>query len=242
MYFVWVSEGVPHGHQPKLLHMMKSHSRASPPSSSLVSHTHPSLPPILNLSISHLAFASSPLASVPSARALITSLSRWHPMMSGHQFPTPRCSHLSFFFFPFTHIATAFIAYSLSLHFCSSSLISYLPFNPYSHLLSGSLSNTPFLCFFLPSVLLPPHSQWIVLYSSLCHSYILYQCHSYLWLLYSTLVSLQQMSYIWKWASISHCSLYCSFYSHPVLFYPVAENTHSNLTHMQYMSHTEHNS
>lgn len=29
-----------------------------------------------------------------------------------------------------------FIAYSLSLHFCSSSLISYLPFNPYSHLLT----------------------------------------------------------------------------------------------------------
>lgn len=51
-----------------------------PSSSSFISHTHQFLPPFLNLSISQLAFASSPLASVPSTRALITSLSLWHSM------------------------------------------------------------------------------------------------------------------------------------------------------------------
>lgn len=73
---VW---GVTRGHQPELLHMMESHSRT------LLRARHPqqqchlphpsisSIPSALPISISHLAFARSPLASLRSATALITS-------------------------------------------------------------------------------------------------------------------------------------------------------------------------
>lgn len=145
-------------------HMMKSHSRAfpcGPPPTLFLPRL--SLPSYLPYSTSQFLTwpfrqpsGLSPLHQSSHYLSFSVTSSDWLTISPWHfnVLISP-----SLFLFSFTHNATVFIAYSLSLHFCPSSLISYLPLNPYSHLLtvcwSGSLSNTFFLCCC--------HRQWIVL-------------------------------------------------------------------------------
>lgn len=158
---------------------MKGHSHAflgalQPTSPPLVCL---SVPPILNLSISHLAFVSGPLASLPS-RALITSPTLWHPVTGWPSLPdtwifSSFSLSLSFFFFD-----SCCNSLYHSLYDCSSPLISCLPFNPHRHFLavfSGFLFSFPPIFWWLAALC-------IVFYSLFCHSYIRCQCQPYLWL------------------------------------------------------------
>lgn len=123
--------------------MMKGHSHAFPgalqptSSSSSLTPIHLSLPPMLNLSVSHLAFASSPLASVPSG-ALITSPSSGHPLTGWSSLPDTEIFSSILFDLCCDSL------YSLLPSPLVLPIISYLPFNPHRYLFTmccpGSLS------------------------------------------------------------------------------------------------------
>ncbi len=163
---------------------------------------------MVNLSIFHLAFASSPLAPLPFTRALITSLSvtfsdglavtSWHI-----DIPLSIC--LSSFLFhsgcnSFHHLLPLT---SLVLFFCN-------------FLSTFQSTQTPLHCLLVRHSVKYPYSQsllqflllsaviglWFVCVLSIPLSLIQNiqcQCHLYLWLLgrYSASVILQRVSYIW---------------------------------------------